>query len=71
MAKINLNQRANVVLTEKGREVLAGAEQYNIHVTQEGKVRVELWLLMHVFGEHLFNGCDMPFVDAEIVLEPL
>jgi len=35
------------------------------------KLRLELWSIMNMFGEHLYNGCEIPFEDNEIVFEKI
>jgi hypothetical protein len=68
---INLNQRATVTLTEVGRNIWLASPYSTAHITQGGQLRTELWELMHVFGPHMFNGCDMPFTTTTVKLEPL
>lgn len=72
MIKINLNQYAEVVLTAHGCAVwmlspYSGTEQ----LATDGTLRAPLWILANVFGPHLFNGCDMPFANADVQLQPL
>ena len=72
MLEINFNQRANVKLTSLGLQIWKDTGNDVINpATQEGAIRTELWHLMHVFGPHLYNGCDMPFQGAGIKLESL
>lgn len=74
--KININQHAQVILTERGAEI------YNSYLNQftfrgarkgdyvEGDVlKTQLWELFYVFGEHISLGRIGPFKDCELDVE--
>lgn len=71
---VNCNQWAGVRLTAIGRRI------YRDHYAQFGNPRepevdaegwtwLLLWQVMHIFGPHIYLGCDEPF-DANLELEP-
>lgn len=75
--EINLNDVVEVTLTDKGLQLykdnvesLTIPNQYkyylydNLHTSNEGIIlRIQLWELMNIFGDHLYNGCEIPFKD--------
>lgn len=72
--RINLNNRARVVLTDKGAQVwndymsaLGIAKYFNVR--EEGDTLTEtLWELMSIFGDKLFNGGPVLFENNELYL---
>jgi hypothetical protein len=69
--KFNINDYVRVKLTDHGRKILddqhtefkkvmPSAEP--IHKPDEdGWCKFQLWELMSIFGQHLYNGCQIPF----------
>lgn len=80
MMKFNINHYVKVKLTEKGIEILK--EQHNDiqkyalllpdfeepQKDDDGYTKFQLWELMLKFGNHLYNGCEVPF-HPEIIIE--
>lgn len=67
--EVNMNQMVKAELTEKGKEILS--EYHRKHIPSNANddiIECELWHLFNIFGEHLYNGCDIPFVDNKIKL---
>lgn len=69
--EININKIVSVTLTEQGATIL-NRSIYN-YGHKEWKhndiYSSELWLIMAIFGEHLYNGCDIPFVNNKITID--
>jgi hypothetical protein len=71
MRKCNVNDKVQVKLTKRGLKVLddlyetCGYIKYSEHTSDTYKF--ELWELMNVFGESLFNGSEPCFESNEIV----
>jgi hypothetical protein len=66
---VNINQTCKVKLTEKGKKILF--EYYRDWPgVPEDKLEKEfhLWELMQIFGPHVYNGCEIPFVNNVIDL---
>lgn len=72
---INLNQSCNVILTEHGaevyneyfRELHAICQQIELtHLKAEDEVSLQLWELMNIFGNHLYNGAENCFANNDI-----
>lgn len=73
----NINDYVKVKLTEKGKYIYyhqfddinecirkIGGNPLNpieLKYDDDGYVEFQLWHLMEIFGEHLFNGCEVPF----------
>lgn len=73
----NINDYVKVKLTEKGKYIyyhqfdninqniqeIGGIPLNPIELKydNEGYVEFQMWRLMEIFGEHLHNGCDIPF----------
>lgn len=68
----NLNARVQVTLTERGAVILTG--QKNRVRRYEYKAgdtfHTELWEVMNIFGNFLYNGGPIPFVDNKIEFVP-
>jgi len=69
----NLNRQCKVTLTETGAKVMNEYYESIRHplvvnkVYKSGdEVSTELWHVMKIFGEHLYLGCDVPFIDNVI-----
>lgn len=73
----NINDYVKVKLTEKGKYIYyhqfddinqnirkVGGKPLSVielKYDNEGYTEFQLWRLMEIFGEHLYNGCDLPF----------
>lgn len=70
----NINDAVLVRLTDHGRAILLseqakGNAYAGCYVEDaEGRSKWQLWVLMGIFGVHLYNGCKLPF-KADIRLE--
>lgn len=64
------NQKVTVTLNALGLKIWTQGG-YPPHMAATGELHVELWMLMYVFGPHLFNGADLPFTTNGFLLEPL
>lgn len=71
--QFNVNNYVWVKLTELGK-VLYDAHYMNLGMTppelinnEEGYTRFQMWEVMHFFGQHCFNGSQVPFM-TEILL---
>lgn len=70
--ELNINRTGTVTLTTQGKNIL---DKYRTTVEKEtnrdlktilqydgdGKYSTELWNLMNIFGEHLYNGSELVF----------
>ena len=81
--RFNINQYAKVKLTEMGKEILLkrhnelndqlaargaqGLGMFILKLDEGGYYKDQLWRIMQVFGEQLFNGAEVPF-ETEIIL---
>ncbi len=73
--EINTNESATVILTPKGAQI------YNAYwaempincrpnTKKEGdSLSDELWSLFNIFGQGMYNGCQIPFKDNKLTLE--
>ena len=78
MMKFNVNQNVLVKLTEEGETILKnyfgelrdrlGLPEYEIFYDENGYVQFQMWNLMQIFGDHLHNGCKVPF-ETTILIE--
>ena len=70
---ININDSVKVKLTDKGKEILGQPKNsyYKTHRYNDNTsvLSVSIWELMEIFGEHLYNGCTIPFAHNEIILD--
>lgn len=80
--KFNINNYVKVKLTEKGKNII---ENYYSNIPQlenhsrplpkedeNGWSKWQMWDLMSMFGDKMFNGCDVPFeTEIEIPKEYL
>ena len=71
MAEINMNQMATVTLTRKGAELYNYIKKPAKKVYGGFVLKTELWCLFEIFGQHMYNGCIIPFKDNKITLEKL
>ena len=51
-------------LTKDQIKTLFGRTEFNAGDTYKSA----LWDIMHIFGKHMYMGCNIPFVNNEIVL---
>ena len=72
----NMNNTAEVVLTKRGAQILNDSDERFIFVHthngpySEGETfSSELWNIMRIFGNYLYNGCDIPFVSNNILIK--
>lgn len=67
--KFNVNDFVKIKLTDYGKELLeSGKLRAHVPRKENGFYVLQLWELMNVFGEHVGNGCKIPFETA-ILLE--
>ena len=80
----NINDYVKVRLTDKGKYIYyhqfdkinecirkIGGNLLNpieLKYDDDGYVELQMWHLMEIFGEHLYNGCEVPF-DTTIKLK--
>lgn len=60
--KFNVNNYVKVKLTERGKAIMKKEgvlREYK--ADKDGFSKWQLWELMRVFGNYLFNGCEIPF----------
>lgn len=68
---VNLNDEIEFRLTSRGYWI-AWEYYKNLGVSfpakfsQSGSSRCTLWEAIHIFGEHIHIGCDVPFENNEI-----
>lgn len=63
---ININNYAWVRLTDYGFSCLPADELKFLVNDENGWSRFQLWVLMSIFGPHLYNGCEQLFHNNEI-----
>jgi hypothetical protein len=61
MPAFNINDYVYVRLTDEGRKILMQQHQHAPVEDPDGYSRWQLWHLMSVFGQHVYNGCRVPF----------
>lgn len=79
--KFNVNDCVKVKLTERGRSILASKRVnmqfltnlklpfFDYKEDENGWSEWQLWDLMSIFGQYLYNGCDIPFEMNIIIIE--
>jgi hypothetical protein len=78
----NINEYVKIKLTPKGKEILKKQHdafttsweiglpsEFKINEDEDGWSEWQLWNLMQVFGEHLFNGAEVPFETTIEIVE--
>ena len=69
---INLNRTVKVFLTKEGINII-----YDYYKTTKIETKIQmpnysitmlLWELINIFAESLYMGCNIPFVDNQIIL---
>lgn len=66
-----MNVEATVKLTTKGEKILREHfKQYPrlIKIDENKNYKTSLWEIMRIFGEHFYNGCEIPFEKNLIML---
>ena len=82
MKKFNINDYVKVRITERGKTILQ--EQLAQRVRNwscenrcpylsrggdaNGYIKFQMWELMHIFGNDLYNGCQIPF-DTTVLID--
>jgi len=67
--EFNLNDHCQVKMTAKGLEILRieGTEYFNHNYNAHSNVlETSIWVVMEIFGKHMFNGGPNLFVDNKI-----
>lgn len=65
-ANSNLNDFIKVKLTEYGRKIYRssfvslGLPEPRINVDKDGYTRFQMHDFIHVFGKHIYMGCELP-----------
>jgi len=70
--KINVNDLVTVYLTEAGERTYRahfGTWPDRIKIGEDKSVTTELWDLMVIFGNTLYNGCQIPFKNNDIEIQ--
>ena len=77
--KININDQVTVILTKYGQEILEHFKRENeeemkmkfvgLTCDENGKYVAQLWHLMYIFGEYMYNGVDQVFLNNKIYLD--
>jgi len=72
MAKYNLNDQMKIKLNKAGKARLAG--HYAKFALKPPKLEADvwegsLWEFAQIFGEVLYNGCQLPFKSTEFELK--
>ena len=71
---MNVNDKVDVVLTDRGRlvlyayEVANGTPTYSKYNMNGSRLTVQLWTLMQIFGPEMTMGKDPVFQDNEVVI---
>jgi hypothetical protein len=70
---MNINDGVRFKLTEHGKRIYEASSQsyheYDDYCDEEGYYNEQLWVVMRIFGEHMYCGCKQVFVNNEIILE--
>lgn len=63
--KININDNCKVKLTNYGISLLKkDPVNYEYNFDKENKIlNTQVWVLMNIFGDYFYNGCDQIFID--------
>lgn len=57
----NINNLVRIKLTDEGRAIAAREDRYFRSPDEDGWTSEQLWVVMQVFGPHLFNGGPLMF----------
>jgi hypothetical protein len=70
--KLNINDKVKVKLTPHGESIL-GYENpvfYKRDFDIKNKIlKVQLWMVMDIFGDYIGGGCEQVFVDDNIYIK--
>lgn len=77
--QFNINNYVHIKMTQHGRDIyekywtdlMSGYKDWQYNPKKEsvdGWSKWQMWDVMRVFGEHMYNGCVMPF-EANIIIE--
>ena len=69
--EFNMNVEATVKLTNEGENILRQHfKSYPglIKIDEHKFYKTSLWEIMHIFGGHVYNGCQIPFENNAIML---
>ena len=75
LVSINMNNRCQVVLNQYGLNILQKhRDKFNLDdrhykVESDNSLTTELWVIMQIFGDHFYMGCQVPFEKNEIRLQ--
>ena len=72
MIKFNSNNYVRLTLRDEGRRILA-AQAYPLseEAEKDGKVTMQMWRMMQVFGPHINMGIRPPFETTIELLNPI
>ena len=61
--KFNINHTVKIKLTDHGRAILNRQRPSLLDrlVEVDGWSEWQFWVLMQEFGNHVYNGCQLPF----------
>ena len=61
--KFNINYHIKIKLTERGEEFLKKKKSYILNYPKDadGYISMQTHEVMNTFGNHMFNGFDVPF----------
>lgn len=73
----NLNAIASVELTDVGLQVYRlhyqglglDSSPYEEKYIKNSMLTTELWHIMEIFGPHIYQGCEVPFKNNQIIVE--
>lgn len=73
----NLNAVASVELTDIGLQVYRlyyqglglDPSSYEEKYIKNRMLTTELWHVMEIFGPHIYQGCEVPFKNNQIIVE--
>ena len=77
--EFNINNYVHIKMTQHGRDihkehwtdVMSGCFDWTYNPKKEsadGWFKWQMWDVMRVFGDHMYNGCELPF-DVNIIIE--
>ena len=59
--EFNINHNVRVRLTKRGKEIIDAEGISMPNEDKNGYSEWQLWYLMKIFGQYLYNGCNVPF----------
>ena len=71
--KISLDDSVTIKLTKHGAELyLEWAKRYehldDIIVEENDEIKIRLWEVFEIFGPHIWEECESPFVNNEMIV---